>query len=497
MRASGILMPVTSLPSKYGIGCFSKSAYDFVDFLEEAGQTYWQILPLGMTSYGDSPYQSFSTYAGNPYMIDLCKLIEEGLLTEEECDAKDFGDNDRYIDYSKIYNSRYDILRLAFERSNIESDKEFKRFEKKNAFWLEDFALFMAIKKKYDDVSWIEWPQELQDRQKKAIDKCKEELSEDIMFHKYLQFVFEKQWRELKKYANDKNIQIIGDIPIYVALDSSDVWSDKGLFQFDKDGQPKAVAGCPPDAFSETGQLWGNPLYDWDYNKKTGYEWWIKRIERCVELYDVIRIDHFRAFDQYYSIPYGDPTAEFGEWKDGPGMDLFKSIEKKLGKLHVIAEDLGFLTDTVKKLVEDSGFPGMKVIEFAFDSREDSDYLPHTYDKNCVVYTGTHDNETVRGWYENMNKDDKAKSIEYMNNKSTPLSEIHWDFIRLAMLSVADTCIIPIQDYLGLGNEARINTPSTIGNNWHWRMLEDEINDELVEKIKKLTIISSRLQKES
>lgn len=493
MRASGILLPITSLPSKFGIGCFSKSAYEFIDMLKAAGQKYWQILPLGLTSYGDSPYQSFSTYAGNPYFIDLEQLIEQGLLTEEECNSRDFGDNERTIDYAKIYQERYQVLQLAYERSKIGNNLEFAQFVEDNADWLENFALFMSIKKKFGDVSWMEWPKEVRARQEETLHQYKEELKKQIEFHKYLQFLFEQQWNAVKAYANSNNVHIIGDIPIYVALDSADVWSQPELFQFDDKGNPVAVAGCPPDGFSATGQLWGNPLYDWQYHKSTGYEWWTKRIAKCEKLYDVIRIDHFRGFDQYYSIPYGDKTAEFGQWEEGPGIALFKAIEEKLGKLSIIAEDLGFITESVKELVNGTGYPGMKVLEFAFDSREDSDYLPHTYNKNCVVYTGTHDNETIRGWYETLNKEDKQKSIDYMANENTPIEEIHWDFIRLAMLSVADTCIIPMQDYLGLGNEARINTPSTIGDNWRWRLSPEQISVELVEKIKKLTIISSRM----
>lgn len=493
MRASGILLPITSLPSEYGIGCFSKSAYDFVDMLSQAGQRYWQILPLGITSYGDSPYQSFSTYAGNPYMIDLQEFIERGLLDKSECDARNFGDDDRYINYSKLYKERYAILKLAFSRSSVLEEEDFKKFESNNSYWLEDFSLFMAVKKKHGDVSWFEWGSEVRKRKPEIIEKYRNELLEDINFHKFLQYIFEKQWLSLKSYANKKGIKIIGDIPIYVAADSSDVWSQPELFKFDKDGRLSAVAGCPPDGFSATGQLWGNPLYDWQYHKKTGYDWWIKRIKRCAELYDVVRIDHFRAFDEYYSIPFGERTAENGQWKKGPGIGFFRELEKKLGQLNIIAEDLGFITDSVKELLEDSGYPGMKVIEFAFDSREESDYLPYTYDKNCVVYTGTHDNETIRGWYENMDRDDKIKSIEYMDNKATPLSEVHWDFIRLAMLSVADTCIIPMQDYLGLDNSARINTPSTLGGNWQWRLLPYEVTKELIEKIRKISIISGRI----
>lgn len=492
MRRSGILLPVSSLPSKYGIGCFSKEAYEFVDGLSEAHQHFWQILPLGQTSFGDSPYQSFSTFAGNPYFIDLEKLIEEGLLTKEECEDCDFGDDDRTVDYGKLYEERYDLLWWAFERSNIEEDEEFVKFVKENEDWLPDYALYMSVKDSFEGIAWTEWDEDIRLREEEALKEYKAELKQDILFYEFLQFTFVKQWMELKKYANDKGIEIIGDIPIYVAFDSADCWADTKLFQFNSENQPIAVAGCPPDAFAADGQLWGNPLYDWDYHKKTGYEWWIRRVQYSLKLYDVIRIDHFRGFDEYYSIPYGSKTAKGGKWEKGPGIDLFKAIEDKLGKLNIIAEDLGYLTDTVEKLVKDTGYPGMKLIQFAFDSREQSNYLPHTYDKNTVVYTGTHDNDTLIGWYDSISKEDKEYALEYMNNKNTPKEEIYLDFIRTTMASVSDTAIIPLQDYLGLGSEARINIPSTLGGNWCWRMLPGEFDDKIINLISDMTRIYER-----
>lgn len=492
MRASGILLPVSSLPSPYGIGCFSKEAYDFIDMLVEAGQRYWQILPLGPTGYGDSPYQSFSTYAGNPYLIDLVQLTEAGLLTKKECQQADFGDDEEAVDYGKLYESRYQLLRKAYERSHVESDEDFQKFCMEEAYWLKDYALFMAVKKRFEDVCWTEWPEDIRLRYGYALDYYRKELYFEIEFQEYIQFLFSCQWKKLKAYANEAGIQIIGDIPIYVAFDSSDVWAHPELFQLDENRMPKAVAGCPPDGFSATGQLWGNPLYDWDYHEKTEYQWWIGRIGYCTKLYDVVRIDHFRGFDQYFSVSYGDETAEHGHWEQGPGMKLFRKLKECAGEVSIIAEDLGFLTDSVIQMVEDSGFPGMKVLEFAFDSREESNYLPHTYTKNCVVYTGTHDNETIAGWYQHLPKEDLQLVWDYMDNRDMTPDRIHWSFIRLAMLSVADTCIIPLQDYLGLGNEARINTPSTLGNNWKWRMKKRMVSRKLLKEIQRLTAVSGR-----
>ena len=494
MRASGILMPVFSLPSRYGIGSFSKSAYQFVDMLKKAGQKYWQILPLCPTSYGDSPYQSFSTYAGNPYFIDLDQLIEEKLLTRKECQACDFGDDPQDIEYGKLYENRFKLLRKAYERANVGEDQEFEAYRRENAWWLDDYALFMAVKDRFDGVAWNEWAEDIRLRWSNAMDYYRRELYYEIEFYSYLQFVFMKQWKKLKNYANINGIEIIGDIPIYVAFDSADAWANPELFQFDSENLPTAVAGCPPDGFSADGQLWGNPLYRWDYHRETGFDWWIRRIAYCSELYDVVRIDHFRGFDEYYSIPYGDTTARNGHWEKGPGIALFEAAKNRLGELNIIAEDLGYITDSVKKLVADSGFPGMKVLEFAFDSREKSDYLPYTYEKNSVVYTGTHDNETIAGWYAGLDKSDLKMCTDYMNIDRIPGKEYHWDFIRLAMLSVSDLCVIPIQDYLGLDNCARINHPSTLGTNWRWRLAKGQLSASLLKEIREMTRISGRLQ---
>ena len=492
-RAAGILMPISSLPSEYGIGCFSKSAYEFVDWLKGAGQSYWQILPLGPTSYGDSPYQSFSTFAGNPYFISLDELIEEGVLTRAECEKVNWGKAKGSIDYEKIYNGRYPLLRKAYERSKISENPEYQKFVNENSWWLSDYALFMAVKGRFDNVEWTKWAEDIRLRWKWAMDYYREELYYDIEFQQYMQFKFHEQWMKLKAYANENGIKIIGDIPIYVAFDSADTWAHPDRFQLDENNTPKAVAGCPPDGFSATGQLWGNPLYQWEYHKETGYAWWVQRVAHCFRLYDIMRIDHFRGFDEYYSIPYGDKSAENGHWEKGPGMELFYAIREKLGDLPIIAEDLGFLTEGVRRLLSDSGYPGMKVLQFAFDSREESDYLPHNYERNCVVYTGTHDNDTLQGWYQSICAEDKEMALTYMNNRATDEKEIHWDYISLAMRSVADTCIIPVQDFLGLGSEARMNIPSTLGNNWNWRMKKGALTDDILEKIYALTKVTGRL----
>ena len=490
-RASGILLPVFSLPSEHGIGSFSKEAYQFVDMLKKAGQSYWQILPLGPTGYGDSPYQSFSTYAGNPYFIDLTTLIKEGLLTEDECRGYDFGNRDGCINYEKIYQFRFKALGRAFERFG--KNEDYEKFVRENAFWLDDYSLYMAIKDKNNGVSWIEWDEPLKKRGEAALETARRELFREIEFYKFQQYQFDRQWRKLHAYANEQGVKIIGDIPIYVALDSADTWAAPEMFQFDENNEPTGVAGCPPDAFSATGQLWGNPLYKWEYHKNTGYEWWIKRIEYCFKMYDVVRIDHFRGFDEYYSIPYGDATAVNGHWMPGPGMDLFEAIEAKLGRPQIIAEDLGFLTPSVLKLLQDSGFPGMKVLQFAFDARESSNYLPHTYPTNCVVYTGTHDNDTTRGWYHEVGKNARDFAKEYMCKPRLDEDSLAGDFIAMAMSSVADLCVIPMQDYLSLGSEARINIPSTLGGNWTWRMQRGQFNEETVREIERVTRLYGRL----
>ena len=501
-RTCGILLPVSSLPSDYGIGCFSGEAFDFIDFLVSAGQSCWQILPTGQTGYGDSPYQSFSTFAGNPYFIDLGELIDLGYITRKEADACNFGTEPMYVDYGQLYANRYPLLRKAYERSPFVCGyagtdpvtAEFERFAESNEAWLPDFALFCAVKNYFGGKSFIEWEDDIRLREPAAMEHYREMLAEDVRFYEFLQFFFDRQWKKVKTYAAEKGIKIIGDIPIYVAFDSADTWSHPELFELDEKGYPTVVAGCPPDAFSATGQLWGNPIYRWDYHKETGYAWWLRRLKHCFELYDVVRIDHFRGFDEYYAIPYGDPTAERGKWCPGPGIDLFNTMKEVLGEQAIIAEDLGYITDTVRRLLAQTGFPNMKVLQFAFDYGNDSDYLIHHYPSNCVVYTGTHDNETTNGWYENQPQENRAFTDAYagIDRETTPADA----FIRLALISAADTAVIPMQDYLGLGNEARINHPSTLGGiNWQWRLKKEQLTDELAVRMNRLSEIYLRGRK--
>ena len=471
-RRAGLLMPIFSLPGKYGIGSFSKEARAFADFLKEAGQSYWQILPLGPTGYGDSPYQSFSTFAGNPYFIDLEQLQEEGYLLEGDC-AELANASESQIDYGMLYEKRYPVLKKAmdrfFEKLNTpegqEEKKAFQDFCEKNSFWLSSYARFMEGK--------LPYPKE---------------------FHEACQYFFQKQWLSLKAYVNSLGIQLIGDIPIYVSLDSSDVLDNPSLFQLEG-GRPKAVAGCPPDAFAENGQLWGNPLYDWEKHKETGYAWWISRMKHCFTLYDVVRVDHFRGFDEYYSIPYGDKNAKRGHWEKGPGMDLFHALRKALGEQAVIAEDLGYVTESVKKLVEDSGFPGMKLLEFAFDSRESGDYRPNTWTENTGFYTGTHDNQVLKDWFLEIEDADRQMAADYVGKTVEELLAMDYVdfFIKLTLNSRSNTAIIPYQDYCHKGKEARVNKPSVLGCNWSYRFQKEDFTKEMAEKIRAFCEESKRI----
>ena len=488
MRSAGILLPIFSLPGKYGIGCFSKEAYRFVDFLKEAHQTYWQILPLGPTGYGDSPYQTFSTFAGNPYFISLEALIEEGLLSARECARLERGVDPKYIDYGRLYNERFAVLKKAYERWDPKKDPAYASFVKENSDWLEDYALFMAVKGHFKGVSFTLWDEDIRYRKKQALSKYKKLLAGEIGFHKFLQHKFYQQWKALRAYANEKGIRIIGDIPIYVSPDSSDLWAFPELFQVDKKRNLSAVAGCPPDAFCADGQLWGNPLYDWEYHKSTGFAWWVSRVRKMSELYDVVRIDHFRGFDEYYSIPAGSQTARNGEWEKGPGWDLFKVIREKLGKFDIIAEDLGFITPSVRALVKKTGYCNMKVLEFAFDPDDThgkNEYLPHNYSStNYFAYTGTHDNETLIGWVDTLDKKSLKFAMKYLSVKRK--KDIPAAVIRAAWGSVAQVAAAQIQDFLDSPKEGRMNTPSTLGGNWQFRTQKSDFTPELAKKIKKL-----------
>ncbi|MFW2489501.1 4-alpha-glucanotransferase [Clostridium chromiireducens] len=496
-RGSGIIMHIASLPGEYGIGTFGNEAYEFGDFLKKAGQKYWQILPLGPTSYGDSPYQSFSAFAGNPYFIDFEILRKDGLLSKEDYDSVNFGENPEDIDYGVIFIEKFKVLRKAYENFKIQNSEDAEEFEEKEAYWLEDYALYMAIKSHFDLKSWQTWDEDIRLRKSEAIEKYKKLLSDEIGFWKFLQYEFYKQWENLKSYINELDIEIVGDMPIYVAEDSADVWANPEAFLLHKKTlKPLKVAGCPPDIFSATGQLWGNPIYDWNYMEKTDYKWWVDRIRQSLNLYDVLRIDHFKGFESYWSIPYGDDTAENGEWIKGPGIKVFNAIKDELGDVNIIAEDLGTLTEETIKLRNNTGFPGMKILTFGFDSDSENPFLPHNYEKNFIVYTGTHDNDTVRGWMETTAPKEQVKNaIEYLGLSKE--EGYNWGVIRGAWSSIADIAIAQMQDFLDLGNEARINLPSTLGNNWRWRVKGSLITDDLAEKINKLTEIYGRTNKKS
>ena len=475
-------MPISSLPSPHGIGTLGAEARKFVDFLADAEQSWWQILPVGPTSYGDSPYQSFSAYAGNPYFVDLDLLCEDGLLTPAEVNSVNWGTDPAKVDYSAIYNSRFPLLHLAMERGWERDADKVAAFSEENASWLPDYALFMAVKRHFGMQSWTEWPDEdIRLRRPEAVARYQEELADDIRLFTYIQYLFFRQWEDLRSYAHEKGIGIIGDLPIYVAMDSADVWADPRAFQLDERNVPAEVAGVPPDYFTADGQLWGNPLYDWDAMKADGYTWWIRRIAGASRLYDILRIDHFRGLESYWAVPYGETTAKIGRWVKGPGMGLIGVLTEKFPNIQFIAEDLGYLTPEVRQLLEDSGLPGMKVLEFAFDSREAANYLPHTYPRHCVCYAGTHDNATLMGWKDEAAPADIAMARQYLGLNDE--EGFHWGVLRGGQSSVADLFVAQMQDYLGLGSEARMNTPGILGGNWQWRMLSGQITDALTARI--------------
>ena len=488
-RASGVLLPVSALPSQFGIGTLGKAAREWIDFLKKAGQQYWQVLPLGPTGYGDSPYQSFSAFAGNPYLIDLDTLRYDGLLKKEEYESEDWGDNPALVDYEKLYFHRETVLRIAHSRF-AEKD-ELEEFCRDNAFWLDNYALYMALKSTQNQRSWLEWEPELRLGDAVRVEQSRKLLSSEIEFHSFVQYEFFKQWKKLHLYANNNNVQIIGDIPIYVSLDSADIWANKEMFQLDDNAVPTEVAGCPPDSFSHDGQLWGNPIYNWDRMAKDGYKWWKRRIQANFNLYDVLRIDHFRGLESYYAVSYGEPTARNGRWRPGPGMHFISALKDTMPDARIIAEDLGFRTDEVRALLKGSGFPGMKVLQFAFDTREAGDYSPYNYGINDIVFTGTHDNDTVTGWSDSAEQDDIAHAMDYLN--ICDKRDLPDALVRLAMQSPAALAIVPLQDWLELGSETRINTPATIGgNNWRWRVDKSQLAPELAEYMAHLSVLYGR-----
>ena len=490
MRSSGILLHISSLPSPYGIGTLGKAAYEFADFLHDAGQHYWQILPIGPTSYGDSPYQSFSTCAGNPYFIDPELLRDDGLILQEELDSIDWSAHEERVDYGFQFSVRFDLLYRAFERGRDRYTREVEDFRAENP-WVEEYALYMAVKRSRGMVSWEQWPEEIRLRRPGAVATYATVLAEDMNFFIFLQFLFFRQWDALRSYVHGKGIEIIGDLPIYVPYDSCDVWADPSLFQLDEQGMPTGVAGCPPDYFAKDGQLWGNPLYDWQKMSADGYQWWKKRIRAASRLFDVIRIDHFRGLESYWSVPYGEETARNGKWVKGPDHDFIRALKESFPDLRLIAEDLGFLTPEVIRLQKDSGFPGMKVLEFAFDPREPSNYLPHRSERNCICYSGTHDNETLVQWQEGQNTETLAYTMEYLGVSDE--KDLTWGILRAGMASVADTFIAQMQDYLGLGAQSRMNEPGTVSQkNWSWRLKKTDLTPELAQKIRRLTSMYER-----
>ncbi len=490
-RSSGILMPIFSLPSPYGIGTIGKAAYDFIDFLSDAGQAWWQILPVGPTSVGNSPYQSPSAYAGNPYFIDLDLLIADNLLTEKEVTDFEWGTDPAKVDYNCLYNSRLDLLKKAVQRGWDRDRELVKNFEEENRHWLPDYALYMSLKRHFSMLSWPDWPEEdIRMHREEAVERYRSLLQEEIRVFTYLQFLFFQQWKALREYAEKKRIRILGDMALYVGLDSADVWASPENFRLDEKHIPTDVAGVPPDYFCEEGQLWGNPLYDYEYMKKDGFGWWIRRIGGAEKLYDALRIDHFRGLESYWAVPQGEKTAINGRWMKGPGMELLGMLQGWFHNMQFIAEDLGILTPDVERFREESGLPGMKVLEFAFSTGESSSYLPHAHVQNCVCYVGTHDNDTILGWKKHEPTDNLMKAIEYLGLNDR--EGFVWGMLRGGMSSVADLFIAQMQDYLELDEDARINIPGTMYGNWEWRMLPGQNSRKLAERICKMTELYNR-----
>ncbi len=494
MRKSGILLHISSLPSRYGIGRMGKAAYDFVDFLQESETACWQILPLSPTSYGDSPYQSFSVYAGNPYFIDFEKLEEQGLLEHEDYASMLWQRNPDEIDYELLYRSNITVLRRAYAKFKEKPVRGYRAFRLQNKHWLTDYALFMALKDAHDGKPWYEWEQELAMREPVAIVQAQKEFAEEIDLHCFIQYMFTQQWTALKKYANQHNVQIIGDMPIYVSYDSTEVWVSPELFDLDERKRPLEVAGCPPDPFATEGQLWGNPLYNWEYHKNTNYAWWTARLKHAAKLYDIVRIDHFRGFESYYAVPYGNENAIHGRWRKGPNKKLFQTVEREVGNLQIIAEDLGFITPAVRTMLKALHYPGMKVLQFGFDSNPENEHLPHNFESpNCVVYTGTHDNETLKGWLENSAKPTIKYAKKYLQvNRKADIPDA---MIVCAWQSIAQLAVAQMQDFLHEPKTCRMNTPSVLGGNWQYRTSEEDFSPELAKKIRRLNRIYGRAWK--
>jgi len=494
-RHGGILLHPSSLAGDYGIGTLGKNAEQWIDNLKTAGQKWWQILPLGHTGFGDSPYQCFSSFAGNPLLIDFERLMEnDGLLMRSDFDDCRVKESSNRVDFHHVINKKYPVLQVAYKRflkqSRTDAKSDFDAFCEKNAYWLNDYALFLEIKNFHNHLPWHQWSEPFKKRDDDAIKAFRERFSVETGFHRFCQWIFFRQWCDIKKYANDRQVEIIGDIPLYVAYDSADAWTTPEMFQFDKKLNPKVVAGVPPDYFSATGQLWGNPIYDWKRHEKEGFQWWIRRFEASLELYDWIRIDHFRGFAAYWAVPSCDATAENGTWIPAPGKALFKALKKHFGTLKIIAEDLGCITPDVLQLRDEFGFAGMKILQYAFESN-DNENMPHNFTSSCVVYTGTHDNETTQGWYENLNAEAKNRLHTYLQSDG---SDIHWKLIRLAFASVADFAIIPMQDLLGLDNTARMNVPGTVGNyNWQWRLQKGQVGEDVWRVLRFLTELFGRV----
>ena len=485
-------MHITSLPSPYGIGSMGQAAFDFVDFLKKAKQTYWQILPINPPGYGDSPYQAFSTFAGNPYLIDLEQLVDCGWLRREELAGIKWGERDDQVDYSVMYTQRLRVLRMAWNRFRKEPPADVAVYIAQEQAWLDEYVLFMAVKAHFGDGPWTEWPLDIRLHQPEAMAHYRALLQDEIEFQCFVQYCFHVQWQRLRSYAHENGIRIIGDIPIYVPLDSADVWSHPENFQLTRTRRPRVVAGCPPDGFSANGQYWGNPIYDWDRMEQNGFSWWMDRLHAAGQNFDVVRIDHFRGIESYWSIPAVNRTARKGEWVKGPGMKLIRAIQKNCPDTEFIAEDLGFLTPEVQQMVKESGFPGMKVLEFAFDPREPSNYLPHKYEENCICYTGTHDNETLVQWCEGLDANSDAYARDYLH--IGPEDDLAGAIIEAGMQSKAQLFIMQMQDYLRLGKEARMNEPGKLlPSNWRWRMLPGAANDALAEKIAGLTEQANRV----